>query len=85
MPIEENARDFDTFKSKGRKLALLYHFLQAQGVKQIEEDSEPGEWHLWLSREVALSAIRQLLQQMFSVREPGQKDCYDKDTRLSIA
>ena len=75
LPIDDNARDFDIFKSKGAKLSLLWSFLQQQGLAEIEDNSEPGEWHLWLTRDVALSAIRQLLQLMFSVEEPKTGDC----------
>ena len=77
LPLDENVRDFDKFKSKGGKLSLLWDFLQKQGISEIEHQPEPGEWHLWSTRDVALTAIRQLLELMFTVHVPRWNDYVD--------
>ena len=77
LPLDGNVHDFDTFKSKGGKLSLLWNFLQQQGISEIEDQCEPGEWHLWLTRDVALTVIRQLLQLMFTVKVPQWNDYVD--------
>ena len=75
--LDENVREFDKFKSKGGKLTLLWNFLQKQGIDEIEDQCDPGEWHLWLTRDVAITAIRQLLQLMFTVQVPQWNDYVD--------
>ena len=70
LPLDENVRQFDKFKSKGGKLSLLWNFLQKQGISEIQDQCEPAEWHLWLTRDVALTVIRQLLEFMFTVKVP---------------
>ena len=74
LPLDENVREFDRFKSKGGKLSLLWNFLQKQGISEILDQSEPAEWHLWLTRDVALTVIRQLLEFMFTVKVPQWND-----------
>ncbi|CAE7259594.1 unnamed protein product [Symbiodinium sp. KB8] len=69
LPLDKNAGEFDRFKSKGGKLSLLWNFLQKQGISEIQDQSEPAEWHLWLTRDVALTVIRQLLEFMFTVKD----------------
>ena len=77
LPLDENVREFSTFKSKGGKLSLLWNFLQKEGISEIQDQSEPAEWHLWLTRDVALTVIRQLLEFMFSVKVPQWNDYVD--------
>ena len=67
-------QEFDKFKSKGGKLSLLWNLLQKQGISEIQDQSEPAEWHLWLTRDVALTVIRQLLEFMFTVKVPQWND-----------
>ena len=74
LPLDKNAGEFDRFKSKGGKLSLLWNFLQKQGITEIQDQSEPAEWHLWLTRDVALTVIRQLLEFMFTVKVPQWND-----------
>ena len=74
LPLDKNAGKFDRFKSKGGKLSLLWNFLQKQGISEIQDQSEPAEWHLWLTRDVALTVIRQLLEFMFTVKVPQWND-----------
>ena len=74
LPLDDNVRQFNTFKSKGGKLSLLWSFLQKEGISEIEDQCEPAEWHLWLTRDVALTVIRQLLELMFTVKVPQWND-----------
>ena len=74
LPLDKNVGEFDKFKSKGGKLSLLWNFLQKQGISEIQDQSEPAEWHLWLTRDVALTVIRQLLEFMFTVKVPEWND-----------
>ena len=77
LPLDDNVRKFDIFKSKGGKLSLLWNFLQKEGIQEIEDQCEPAEWHLWLTRDVALTVIRQLLEFMFTVKAPLPNDYID--------
>ena len=77
LPLDENVRQFDKFKSKGGKLSLLWNFLQKEGISEIQDQCEPAEWHLWLTRDVALTVIRQLLEFMFTVKVPLPNDYVD--------
>ena len=74
LPLDKNVGEFDKFKSKGGKLSLLWNLLQKQGISEIQDQSEPAEWHLWLTRDVALTVIRQLLEFMFTVKVPQWND-----------
>ena len=74
LPLDKNVGEFDKFKSKGGKLSLLWNLLQKQGISEIQDQSEPADWHLWLTRDVALTVIRQLLEFMFTVKVPQWND-----------
>ena len=44
------------------------------GVPQVNEKSEPGEWHLWLQREKGHAVIEKILGLMFNIKEPTKHD-----------
>ena len=50
LTVPDKARDWEKFRWKGSKTVVVWGFLQEMGVEEVSENSEPGEWHMWLQR-----------------------------------
>ena len=61
LTVPEKARDWEKFRWKGSKTVVVWGFLQEMGVEEVSENSEPGEWHMWLQREKGLAVIEKML------------------------
>ena len=74
LTVPEKARDWEKFRSKGSKTVVVWGFLQEMGVEQVSENSEPGEWHMWLQREKGLAVIEKMLGLMFGLCKPSNNE-----------
>ena len=74
LPIDLKDQEWNLFRSKGQKTSAMWEILSDLGVQQVPENSHPSDWHLWLPREAGVAAIQKMLQMMFSVLEPTNKD-----------
>ena len=74
LTVSPKDREWNSFRSKGSKTVVVWMLLRDMGVPQVDDKSEPGEWHLWLQREKGQAVIEKILSFMFGCHQPRKGD-----------